>query len=72
MTKVECPQVQTDRQWPFCWPSWLSFVGQSPYPNLNESLMETIQGNIVTLTNKLHFRVESRKNWGIFKKSREK
>ena len=43
MTKVECPQVQTDRQLrPVCRPSWLSFVERNPYWNLNESLMEPI------------------------------
>ena len=28
-----------DRLRPFCWPSWLSDVGQNPYSNLNERLM---------------------------------
>ena len=31
MTKVhvKCPQVQTDRRWPFCRPSWLSFIDKN-------------------------------------------
>ena len=36
--KWECPQVQTDRRRPFCWPSWLSFIEHNPYLNLKESL----------------------------------
>ena len=32
----------TDRRWPFCVPSWLSFSRQNPYSNLNESLMKAI------------------------------
>ena len=31
-----------DRWRPFCWPSWLSDVGQDPYSNLNKRLMEAI------------------------------
>ena len=31
-----------ERWRPFCQPSWLSYVGQNPYSNLNERLMETI------------------------------
>ena len=31
-----------DRWRPFCRPSWLSDVGQNPYSNLNERLMEAI------------------------------
>ena len=42
MTKVECPQKQTCRRWPFCRPPWLSFVGQNPYSNLNKSSIEAI------------------------------
>ena len=30
MTKVQCPQVQTDRQRPFCRPSW--FIGRRTKP----------------------------------------
>ena len=29
-----------DRWWPFCRQSWLSDVGQNPYSNLNERLVE--------------------------------
>ena len=32
----------TGRRRPFCRPSWLSFVGQKSYTNLNESLIEAI------------------------------
>ena len=42
MTKVESPQVQTDRQWPFRQPSWQTFVEQNSYLNLGESLMVAI------------------------------
>ena len=31
-----------DRWRPFCQPSWLSDVGQNPYSNLNERMMEAI------------------------------
>ena len=41
MTKIEYPQVQTERQ-TFCWPSRLSFDKQNPYLNLSESLMKAI------------------------------
>ena len=34
--------MQTDRRWPFCWPSLLSFVGQTQYSNLSESLIKAI------------------------------
>ena len=34
--------ADTDRRQPFCPPSWLPFVRQNPYPNLNESLMKAI------------------------------
>ena len=34
--------MQTDRQQPFCRPSWLSFVGKKTCLNLNQSLMEAI------------------------------
>ena len=43
MTQVECLQVQTDRRWPFCRPSWLLFAGQNPYSNLRESLKEATE-----------------------------
>ena len=38
-TTKKHPQKQTDRQWPFCRPSWLSFMGQNPYSNWNQSLI---------------------------------
>ena len=31
-----------DRRRPLCWPSWLSDIGQNPYSNWNERLMEEI------------------------------
>ena len=37
MTKVGCTPMQTGRRQPFCWPSWLSLVGQNSYFNLNQS-----------------------------------
>ena len=38
--------ADTDRRWPFCQPSWLSFVRQNPYSNLNESLRKAIHYEI--------------------------
>ena len=45
MTKIEGPQEQIDRRRPF----WQSFIGQIPYSNLNESLMEAIHKRAVQI-----------------------
>ena len=42
MNKIACPQVQNDRRRPFYRPSWLSFIEQNPFSNLNDSLTEAI------------------------------
>ena len=42
MTKLECPQMQTDRGWPFWRPSWLSFIRQYPQLILRKSLMKVM------------------------------
>ena len=39
--------ADTDRRRLFGQPSWLSFVGQNPYSNSNESLVEAI--NIIII-----------------------
>ena len=42
MSELDCPQVKTDQQWPFWWPSWLVFIGQNAYSNLSERLIKVM------------------------------